>query len=370
MKKKSLTITLFVTGAVVALVLLLFTIIHFSGSEITIARCVVTDSNGLYMVYDERPVHLSFTGNKEYETGDNLLIVHQSSFAESYPEQTRTYFIMKIGSGSEKDIPQKVIDILKVTGNYDISYIGGADAPQTTYSTVKVLETISSEEESSYQVGGILPGTDFSSLGQTLEDKITQEWNTYDSMTREQQLLSSKLWGVVGIQTETWKECEKAIGFTIHNPLETLEWLNKVGHFGMESTDPDTEIKHVQATANTTQTADRKASEINVTAGYNKGSIRITLDATISANTEMYTVGNIYNGYVTYEQNTMSTGSGIPVLVVTINGSNNLGYYGSDYFDSIAYWVKDNVFYSLRVWGEETNKAEIQAILERILEEI
>ncbi len=41
------------------------------------------------MVYDERPVYLSFNGDKEYETGDNLLIVHQSAFAESYSEQIR-----------------------------------------------------------------------------------------------------------------------------------------------------------------------------------------------------------------------------------------------------------------------------------------
>ena len=52
---------------------------------------------------------------------------------------------------------------------------------------------------------------------------------------------------------------------------------------------------------------------------------------------------------------------------MTVNGTNNIGYYNGDYFDSTAYWVKDNVFYALRVFGNETDKAEIQATLDKIL---
>ena len=37
---------------------------------------------------------------------------------------------------------------------------------------------------------------------------------------------------------------------------------------------------------------------------------------------------------------------------------------------STAYWVKDNVFYALRVFGNETDKAEIQATLDKLLAEI
>lgn len=370
MKKKSLIILLSIAGAVVFLVVFLFAVIILSGNQITIARCIVTDNGNLYMVDDECPVHLSFNGDKEYETEDNLLIVHQSAFAESYPEQTRAYFVMKIGSGPETDIPQKAIDVLIETGNYSISNVGGADGPQMTYSTVQVLEKTSDTEESSYRVGVTMPSTDFSSIGQILADKITQEWKTFDSMTREQQLVSSKLWGVVGIQTDTWNECEEAIGFTVYNPLESLNWLNKTGYFGMESTDPSTLAKHVQATVNAAQTTGRKLSEINVTAGYNTGSVRVTLRATLSANTETFTTGSVCNGYATYEQNTVTTKSGIPVLIVTTIETNNTGYYNGDYFDPTAYWVKDNVFYTLRVFGDEKDKSEIQATLDRILEEI
>lgn len=57
-------------------------------------------------------------------------------------------------------------------------------------------------------------------------------------------------------------------------------------------------------------------------------------------------------------------------MIVITNESNNNDYYNGDYYDSTAYWVKDNVFYTLRVLRDETNKEEIQATLDRILREI
>lgn len=229
---------------------------------------------------------------------------------------------------------------------------------------------ISGEKESSYQVEALLPTTDLSSVGQPLADKLSQEWDEFDSMTKEQQRTSSKLWGVVDIQTDTWDDCEEAIGFTLYNPLETLDWLNKTGYSGMEHTDSQTPTAHVQATANASQTADRKLGEVSVIAGYKDGDVRITLTETVSSSTESFTIGSVYTGYATYEQDTVTTGSGIVVLIMTVNGTNNIGYYDGDYFDSTAYWVKDNVFYALRVFGNETDKTEIQATLDKILAEI
>ena len=117
--------------------------------------------------------------------------------------------------------------------------------------------------------------------------------------------------GLVGIQVSTWNECEKTIGFNVENPLESLDWLNETGYFGMESADPNTPAKHILISANSSLNSERKLNEIN-----------------------------------------------------------NTGYYDSDYFNPTAYWVEDNVFYTLRVFGYETDRDEIQATLERILEGI
>lgn len=246
----------------------------------------------------------------------------------------------------------------------------GKSRPVTNAADVQIIGMISGEKESSYQVEALLPTTDLSSVGQPIAEKLSQEWDEFDSMTKEQQCTSSKLWGVVDIQTDTWDDCEEAIGFTLYNPLETLDWLNKTGYFGMEHVDSQTPIAHVQVTANASQTADRKLGEVSVIAGYKDGDVRITLTETVSSSTESFTIGSVYTGYATYEQDTVTTGSGIVVLIMTVNGTNNIGYYDGDYFDSTAYWVKDNVFYALRVFGNETDKAEIQATLDKILAEI
>lgn len=239
---------------------------------------------------------------------------------------------------------------------------------QLTDTDVQIIAMKSETEESSYQVGATLPGTAFSSISQMLKDKIAQEWTTHDGMTKEALMLSSHLWGIVYFETDTWDEFEEAIGLTVNNPLESLSWLNKTGYIGMESADPSMPIKHIEVTVDTV--VERKLNEISVTSGYNTENARITLTATLSASAGIYTTGSVYTGYATYEQNTATTGSGIPVLIVITDGTNNTGYYNGDYYDPTAYWVKDNVFYTLRVIGDSADKDDIQAAFDRILEEI
>lgn len=256
------------------------------------------------------------------------------------------------------------------SGDTSISSMGGVDGPERTYRTVQLLEKKTDEEVSSYEVGTYINGTDFSSLGQKLAGKIEQEWNTYSTMNEWQRLASSHLWGFVSFQKDTWDECEEAVGFKVENPLEPLEWLNKTGYFGMESADPTLPVKHVEVSANSALTEDRQVSNINITAGYNFDELRITLNATMFADSGPQQTGSGYNSYATFEEKTTTTGSGTPVLIVIANESNSNGYYAADYYDPTAYWVKDNVLYTLRVLGEEADKETIQATLERILSEI
>ena len=115
--KKGIKTAVIIIAAVLALALLGIAVLFLSGNQITVARCIVTENGGLYMVYDERPVRISAGEGKDFQTGDKLLIVHASAFAESYPEQARTVFVMKIGSGTKEDIPQKALDVLTEIGN-------------------------------------------------------------------------------------------------------------------------------------------------------------------------------------------------------------------------------------------------------------
>ncbi len=117
MKKKALIIALSILGALILLVSLSFGIMILSGNRLTAARCIVTDGGALYMVYGESPVLLNYEGDADHKTGDRLLILHSTAFAESYPEQTRASLIMKIGSGDAKDIPLRTFE--KLYGIYN-----------------------------------------------------------------------------------------------------------------------------------------------------------------------------------------------------------------------------------------------------------
>ena len=117
MKKKGFMIAISIISAIVLLFIIAITVIFISGNQITTARCIVTDSGILFMVYDDRPVQLNYGKDADFQTGDKLLIIHQSAFAESYPEQTKAYLIVRIGSGSADDIPENAWNILREVDN-------------------------------------------------------------------------------------------------------------------------------------------------------------------------------------------------------------------------------------------------------------
>ncbi len=77
----------------------------------------------------------------------------------------------------------------------------------------------------------------------------------------------------------------------------------------------------------------------------------MTLSAALIADEEVHTSGSVCNGYAAYEEAVAVTGTGIPVLSVITNETNNNGYYNGNCFAPTAYWVKDNVFYTLRLIG-------------------
>lgn len=115
--KKGIKTILIIIAAIVAAELIGSVVILLSGNQVTVARCIVSDNGSLYMVYDERPVQISAGEDRGYQTGDKLIIVHSTSFAESYPERARAVFVIKIAQGSVEDIPQGAIDVLIETGN-------------------------------------------------------------------------------------------------------------------------------------------------------------------------------------------------------------------------------------------------------------
>lgn len=107
--------------SIIIIVIVLLASLFFSGNDITVARCIITENGELFMVDGERPVILNGCSKKDYKTGDKLFIIHSTAYAESYPEQTAAKLVFKISDGTEQDVNQKALDILKELNYFDSS---------------------------------------------------------------------------------------------------------------------------------------------------------------------------------------------------------------------------------------------------------
>ncbi len=112
MKNKGLKTAALIIAVLVTVAIIIGCVLIFGGNKITVTRCIVTDGGTLYMIYDDRPIMLNYDGDMDAATGDKLLIVHSTAFAESYPEQCRATLVLKLESGTAADVPQKALDLL------------------------------------------------------------------------------------------------------------------------------------------------------------------------------------------------------------------------------------------------------------------
>ncbi len=67
-------------------------------------RCYVSEGGSVYMLYHDRLVKLNYKSEIELDTGDEIFVIFRSSFAESFPEQTKAHFIIKVADGTRQDL--------------------------------------------------------------------------------------------------------------------------------------------------------------------------------------------------------------------------------------------------------------------------
>ena len=85
----------------------------------------ISPSVGLYLqadnadmlILDNSPISMSGNDDifEKYESGDKILVFHDG-ILESYPAQTRAYFVMKLADGEMSDIPETVLISLDELG--------------------------------------------------------------------------------------------------------------------------------------------------------------------------------------------------------------------------------------------------------------
>ena len=82
------------------------------------AEILIADNGSVMLIDDNSPIVLSVKNPDSLEnlsTGDKILVFHDG-IRESYPAQTFAQFVMKLGSGTEADIPADVITQLRELG--------------------------------------------------------------------------------------------------------------------------------------------------------------------------------------------------------------------------------------------------------------
>lgn len=110
--KRKLKVTGIVFFVIIAIALVIVLLLILSGNNVTIANVIVTDSGIVYMDHYDKTVMLTNNVPEDLKTGDKCIIVYSSTFAESRPEQTRTLLVIKLKSGTEKDVSEKTMEIL------------------------------------------------------------------------------------------------------------------------------------------------------------------------------------------------------------------------------------------------------------------
>ncbi len=104
MKNKKIIIPLLCVACVLILILISVSLVFISGNNMATVRCYVSDGGSVYMLYQDRPVKLNYKGEIELDTGDEIFVIFSSSFAESFPEQTKAHFIIRVSDGTREDL--------------------------------------------------------------------------------------------------------------------------------------------------------------------------------------------------------------------------------------------------------------------------
>lgn len=174
-------------------------------------------------------------------------------------------------------------------------------------------------------------------LGQGIYEELQEEWEAWDSLSEEQKMFSSHMPGHCYERFDDWAECEEFLGFSLFNPLEDCEWLEKGTYVGMPLGFADASRFYVSLYG----TNEGQVEWIHVESGYRNGEVRITVNAQIEVDTPKENLED--------EEPLITEDS------------------GERYVASTALVAQGPVTYSIRVIGEPNRQTQVRETLEKIL---
>lgn len=190
-------------------------------------------------------------------------------------------------------------------------------------------------------------------LSQDLRDALEEEWTSWNALSEERQILSSHVPGWCQRGFEDWAACEDFLGFSVPNPLEDCDWLEKGTYVAMPLGFMDAPRVDLQWDG----TEEGYVDCISAGAGYRSGETRVTVSALLYGDPAKVKHSD-GNWTLDLEKQDVPADGVLHVI------SENTKRYCS----RKAYLIRGGVLYDVHVVGEPDGKTEVEEILERALE--
>lgn len=191
-------------------------------------------------------------------------------------------------------------------------------------------------------------------LSQDLRDALKEEWESWNALSEEAQIVSSHMPGWCRQGFEDWAACEAFLGFSVPNPLEESAWLEKGTYAAMPLGFQDAPRVNVQWYG----TEEGHVDWISAEAGYRSGSVRVMTAALLYADPDKAALSD---GDWSLERQNAPTDAEGGVLHVIPERTER-------YCSGTAYLVRNGVLYRVQAVGEPEGQAEVEEALEQALE--
>lgn len=194
-------------------------------------------------------------------------------------------------------------------------------------------------------------------LAQDVYDALHEEWDSYDSLSPEQKMLSSHLPGAFYEDFSDWAACEEFLGMSIPNPLEEAAWLAHGTYVGMPEGFQDAPNVRVSLYG----TREGHVEWLSVESGYLDGEIRVTLDAMLYSDPAENKSPDSEWSVELERQSYLANVDDNPVLITEDSGE--------QYISRTAYLAHGHVLYRVSVIGNPNLQDHVQETLENVLSE-
>ena len=194
-------------------------------------------------------------------------------------------------------------------------------------------------------------------LAQDVYDALQEEWDSYDSLSPGQKMLSSHLPGAFYEDFSDWVACEEFLGMSIPNPLEEADWLAHGTYVGMPEGFQDAPNVRVSLYG----TREGHVEWLSVESGYLDGEIRVTLDAMLYSDPAENKSPDSEWSVELERQSYLANVDDNPVLITEDSGE--------QYISRTAYLAHGHVLYRVSVIGNPNLQDHVQETLENVLSE-